>query len=142
MLEKVLADITLSPIVTVRSGIPFTLRIGTDVNGDTHALYDRPFQAARNTGRGAKFAAFNMRLNKQFYIDRDNGTRVEFIVEGANLLNRTNFTSVNDVIGRTSPLLFGPFDQEGSSDLSRTTPLGFTSAAPGRQIQFGLKIAF
>lgn len=83
-----------------------------------------------------------MRLNKQFYIDRDQGTRVEFIVEGANLLNKTNFTSVNDVIGRTSPLLFGPFDQEGTSDLPRTSPLGYTSAAAGRQIQFGLKIAF
>ena len=142
VLEKILADVTLSPIVTVRSGIPFTLRIGTDVNGDTHALYDRPFLASRNSGRGAKFAAFNMRLGKQFYIDRDQDTRIEFIVEGANLFNRTNFTSVNDVIGRSSPLLFGPFDQEGSSDIPRTSPLGFTSAAPGRQIQFGLKIAF
>ena len=142
LLEKIFADITLSPIFTARSGIPFTLRIGTDVNGDTHALYDRPYRAARNTGRGAKFVSLNMRLNKQFYISRDNSTRVEFIVEGANLLNRTNFTSVNDVIGRTSPLVFGPFDLGGSSNIPRTSPLGFTSAAPGRQIQFGLKIAF
>ena len=142
LFEKIFADITLSPIFTARSGIPFTLRIGTDVNGDTHALYDRPYRAARNTGRGAKFVSLNLRLNKQFYINRDSSTRVEFIVEGANLLNRTNFTSVNDVIGRTSPLLFGPFDVGGTSSLPRTSPLGFTSAAPGRQIQFGLKIAF
>lgn len=142
LFERALADISLSPIIFARSGIPFTLRIGTDVNGDTHALYDRPYLAARNTGRGGNFVSFNLRLNKQFYINRDQGTRVEFIVEGANLLNRTNFTSVNDVIGRSSPLLFGPFDQEGTSDLPRTSPLGFTSAAAGRQIQFGLKIAF
>ncbi len=100
LFERALADISLSPIIFARSGIPFTLRIGTDVNGDTHALYDRPFRAARNTGRGANFVSLNLRLNKQFYINRDQGTRVEFIVEGANLLNRTNFTSVNDVIGR------------------------------------------
>jgi len=141
-LARAFADISISPIFFARSGIPFTLRIGTDVNGDTHALYDRPFGAARNTGRGDKFISANLRINKQFYIDRDRGIRVEFITEAANLFNRTNFTSVNDVIGRNSPLLFGPYDQEGSSDIPRTSPLGFTSAAAGRQIQFGLKFAF
>ncbi|HXG93604.1 MAG TPA: TonB-dependent receptor [Blastocatellia bacterium] len=142
ILARALADVTISPIVFARSGIPFTLRIGTDVNGDTHALYDRPFRASRNTGRGDNFVSANLRVSKQFYVNRDRGVRIEFISEASNLFNRVNFTSVNDVIGRTSPLLFGPFKQHGSKDIPRTSPLGFTSAAPGRQIQFGLKMAF
>jgi carboxypeptidase family protein len=142
LIARAFADMTVSPIVFIRSGIPFTLRIGTDVNGDTHALYDRPFRASRNSGRGDNFASLDLRVNKQFYIKRDSGVRVELIAEASNLLNHTNFTSVNDVIGRISPFLFGPFDLKGSQRIPRTLPLGFTSAAPGRQIQFGLKIAF
>jgi hypothetical protein len=99
----------------------------------------------------------NLRINKQFYINRDSGLRVEFIVEGQNLLNQTNFLSVNDVVcspgvnpaninpafpGCDARLLFGPYNVRGSKNIARTSPLGFTSAAPGRQIQFGLKVAF
>jgi hypothetical protein len=143
--------------VFVRSGIPFTLRIGRDVNGDAHSLYDRPFFASRNTGRGDTFSSFDLRINKQFYINRDSGTRIEFIVEGQNLFNVTNFLAVNDVVcspgvdpthvdprfpGCDAQLLFGPFNVKGSKNISRNSPLGFNSALPGRQIQFGLKIAF
>jgi len=150
-------DLTLSPIVFARSGIPFTLRIGRDANGDAHSLYDRPFGASRNTGRGDTFASVNLRINKQFYINRDSGLRVEFIVEGQNLLNQTNFLAVNDVVcspgvnpanvnplfpGCDARLLFGPYNVRGSKNISRNSPLGFNSALPGRQIQFGLKVAF
>jgi hypothetical protein len=142
ILARAFADITLSPIVFMRSGIPFTIRIGRDVNGDNHSLYDRPFGAARNTGRGDNFYSFDMRLMKKFFINRDSGVRVDFLVEGTNLLNRTNFSSVFDVFGTDPRFLFGPFNLRGSRDIPRNSPLGFSSAFAGRQIQFGLKVAF
>lgn len=141
-LSRAFADITISPIVFLRSGIPFTYRIGTDVNGDTHTTYDRPFLASRNSGKGERFFSVNLRLNKQFYIARDSGLRLEFIAEGTNLLNRTNFLAVNDVIGVNSPFVFGPFDMSGDRTKAPTQPFGFTDAAAARRIQFGLKVAF
>ncbi len=141
-LSRALADITVSPIVFLRSGIPFTLRIGTDVNGDTHGTYDRPFLASRNTGKGANFYSADLRLSKQFYINRDSGFRVEFVSEVTNLFNRANFLSVNDVIGPNSPFLSGPFNLEGSKSIDRTSPLGYDAVAGSRQFQFALKIAF
>ncbi len=146
-ISRALADITLSPIVFLRSGIPFTLRIGRDVNGDTYVTYDRVLYAARNTGLGPSFYNTNLRLTKLFFLRKDRGLRVEFIAEATNLFNQTNFLSVNDVVGADPVLLArllqgGPYNLKGDRTLPRTAPLGFTSAASARQFQFGLKLVF
>jgi hypothetical protein len=71
-------------------------------------------------------------------------------VEATNLLNRANFLRVNDVVcgtvaqpgfisGCDPKFLFGPFDFRGDRGLPPTAPLGFVTAAPARQFQFGLK---
>ncbi len=140
--SRALADITLSPIVFLRSGIPFTLRAGRDINGDSHSTYDRPFLAARNTGLGEGFSAVNLRLSKDFYVRRDKGTKVEFITEASNLLNHTNFLAVNDVVGTDPKYLFGPFNLKGDRSLASTSPLGFTAASDARRVQLGLRVAF
>src|SRR5262249_41515398 len=67
--SRVLSDLTVSPIVFLRSGFPFTLYLGTDVNGDSNAS-DRPFYVPRNSGIGPKFYSTNLRLNKRFYFQR------------------------------------------------------------------------
>src|SRR6202043_1223502 len=64
---RALAGVTVSPIVFLRSGIPFTVLLGADVNGDSHTA-DRPFWAARNTGSGANFYGVNVRVSKPFAI--------------------------------------------------------------------------
>jgi hypothetical protein len=139
---RAFADVVISPIGQIRTGIPFTIRIGRDTNGDTHGVYDRPYFAARNTGRGDWFKSLNLRVNKQFYIKRESGLRTEFIMDITNLTNRVNFLSVNDVFGSDPTVLFGRYNLKGSRDIPPTSPGGFNSAAPGRQVQFGLKIAF
>jgi hypothetical protein len=141
-LARAFADMTLSPIGNIRTGIPFTVRIGRDVNGDTHGTYDRPYFAARNTGRGDYFYNLSIRVNKQFFINRESGVRAELITEITNLFNRVNFLSVNDVFGTDPQFLFGPYNLKGSRRIAPTSPLGFNSALPGRQVQFGLKMAF
>ncbi len=151
-LARAFADITLSPIVSLRSGIPFSILMGADTNGDTHGVYDRPFYAPRNSASGANFYNADIRLNKEFFVSREKGWRVEFIVEATNLFNHTNFISVQNNLSALSPAnvfgtdrskyLLGPFNLHGDRSLAQTSFLGFNSAADARRIQFGLKIAF
>ncbi len=137
---------TLAPILQMRSGVPFSIRVPSAINStppNGHDLYARPWYVERNTGIGPDYYAFNMRLTKDFYIDRERGLKLQAIVEGTNLLNHTNFSSVNDIFSPGDPfLLTGPFNVTGNKSLSPTDPLGFTSAFPGRQLQFGLQFAF
>jgi hypothetical protein len=138
----ILGDISVAPIISARSGIPFTARVGRDVNGDNRPQNDRPFAAARNTGIGPNFMSVDLRITKPFYFNRDRGLRAEFVAEGTNLLNQTNFLAVNDVIGSDPALLRGPFNFRGDKSKLPTQPLGFTAASPPRRVQFGLKVAF
>jgi hypothetical protein len=142
--SRMFADMTFSPILHMRSGIPFTLRVPGAANGTLgHNLYARPWYVERNTGIGPDFYDFDARIAKAFYINRDNGFKCEFIAEGTNLLNHTNFSSVNDQFSPGDPLLLtGPFNVQGNKNLAPSSSLGFTSAFPGRQIQFGLKLAW
>ena len=153
LIARALADITLSPIVTLRSGFPFNLFIGRDVNGDLNTS-DRPFYAPRNSGVGENFHSVDLRMSKRFYLRRDaEGPRVEFIAEATNLFNHVNYLRVNDVVCGTAAqpgfingcdpkFLTGPFDFRGIPGLPPTAPLGFVAAAPPRQFQFGLKFEF
>src|SRR4029079_4820525 len=96
--ERIVSDITISPIVTWRSGFPFNLYIGRDVNGDLNTT-DRPYHAPRNSGIGENFYSFDLRFSKQFYLrSESDGPSVEFIVEVTNLLNHVNFLRVNDIV--------------------------------------------
>jgi hypothetical protein len=142
--SRILADMAFSPIVHMHSGLPFTIRVPGAANGTLgHTLYARPWYISRDTGIGPAFYDFDARVAKTFFINRDSGLRCDFIVEGTNLLNHTNFSSVNDQFSPNDPLLFtGPFNVKGNKNFSPASPLGFTSAFPGRQIQFGLKLVF
>ena len=149
-MSRALSNITLSPIITLRSGFPFNLFIGRDVNGDLNTT-DRPFYAPRNSGVGENFYSVDLRMSKLFYFGQNaEGPRVEFIVEATNLINHVNYLRVNDVVCGTTAqpgfingcdpkFLTGPFNFRGIPGLPPTAPLGFVTAAPARQFQFGLK---
>jgi hypothetical protein len=163
-LSSILADITLSPIVTLRSGLPFSVRTPSlinKINGQTlDNNYAMPFGASRDSNRGAPFYSFDLNFQKALYINRERGVRLNVIVQGTNLLNRANFNKVNDVfdlngipangIVQTARgpvnLLTGPFNGlhgvKPTSSSQLTQPLFFSSADQPRQIQFGLKLAF
>lgn len=140
--KTIWSDIQFSPIVSARTGIPFTGRMGRDVNGDNRPQNDRPFAEGRNTGLGPNFFGVDARITKQFWINRESGLRVDFVVESTNLLNKTNFLAVNDIIGNDPALVAGPYNFKGDKSRLATQPLGFTAAADPRRIQFGLRIAF
>ncbi|HZD94457.1 MAG TPA: TonB-dependent receptor [Candidatus Sulfotelmatobacter sp.] len=143
---RALSGFQLSPIFRYNSGHPFNLLAGTDVNGDRHSTNDRPVGAARNTGQGPDFAAFDMRVTRRFKMgERAN---LQILMEGFNLFNRTNYASVNNIVGPRFDLTqgFSTFNVHGTAINAATnsiaTPLVFTSAFPMRQLQFGVRVGF
>lgn len=171
-LFKALADISVAPVVTIRSGLPFsirtpslqnqvsllnpakpTLQSGLDTNFAT------PFGVSRDTLRGAPYASTDLRLTKSIFVNRDRGLKVSFVAEGINIFNRVNFNKVSDQFdingfsnnvqlanGQTLNLFNGPFT--GLHGIKPTNinqvqlPLSYASADLPRLIQFGLRFGF
>jgi hypothetical protein len=159
LLSRVFADISLSPSIFIRSGIPFTLRTGTDINGDTRGGTDRLFSIGRNTGLGPNYRSVNLRLSKMFRFKADSPMRIELSADGSNLFNRTNFAAVNEIIPvtvsaagvLTFPTALSEADYNAGTvrlsgrrdrDFRKGDPLSFTSAFNPRQILLGVKFAF
>ena len=167
--NTILADISLSPIVTWRSGLPFSVRTPSlanlvTVNPVTHVAqlqtgldqnYAMPFGASRDGNRGPAYATTDLTLKKAFFINRDRGVHVDLIATGTNVFNRVNFTRVSDVFDNGLPLattgqpfdrINGPFTGlhgvKPTSPNQITQPLSFSAAAAARQLQFGLKLSF
>jgi len=147
-----LKDFVFSPIFTAGSGRPFNLLIGTDTDGDSRLYNDRPALAGRNTGRGEPYYNFDMRRARRCFAREQRYLEVTF--EAFNLFNYTNFNGINNVVGTscvanfpTNPNCAGatnviPINARGIKGVSPTAPLGFTSAAPARQLQFGVRYNF
>ncbi len=138
----IFSNFQLAPIFRYNSGHPFNLLAGADLNGDRHSTNDRPIGAARNTGLGPDYMDFDMRITRRFKMgDRAD---LQILAEGFNLANRTNYASVNNLVG---PKVFGnTFNVHGvavdPTTTSVATPLVFTSAFPMRQLQLGIRIGF
>ena len=147
-----LKDFVFAPIFTAGSGRPFNLLIGTDTNNDSRLYNDRPALAGRNTGKGAPYYSFDMRLARRFFAKEQRYLELTF--EAFNLFNHVNYNGINNVVGTacvanfaTNPNCAGastviPINARGSNQVSPTSPLGFTSAAPSRQLQFGVRYNF
>jgi len=137
-----LSGFQLSPVFQYHSGHPFNLLAGGAVNGNNHITNERPIGDPRDTGLGPNYIDFDARLTWQHKI----GERGSLILtaEGFNIANHTNYASVNNEV---NPLFgfqpgFTTFNVHGSAALSPTTPLGFTSALPKREIQLGCRFNF
>jgi outer membrane receptor protein involved in Fe transport len=142
-LDHVLADWVVSPIFVAGSGRPFNLLLGFDANNDGRSQSDRPFAAGRNTGLGEPFYSFDLRVARRFTFDEHKYLELTF--EAFNLFNHTNLLGINNVVG-SLPIdrLRELASETASGDLSKapTQPLGFTSAAAPRQLQFGVRFNF
>ena len=135
--SRLLSGFQLSPIVTYNSGHPFNLLAGADINGDNHFTNDRPPGAGRNTGLGPNYVSFDMGVSRVFkFGDRYS---LQFLAEGFNTSNRTNYASVNNIVGAS---FAPPFNVHGTAAVSPSQPRGFTAAFPKREIQLGVRFDF
>jgi hypothetical protein len=123
--RRVVKDFQLSYIFSYASALPFNPLTGNDRNFDTN-FNDRPAGVARNTGRGFDFASLDLRLSRKFHFTEQVG--LEAIVEGFNVLNRSNFQIPNNIYGT---------GQTPLPSFGRTT-----AASDSRQIQLGLRLSF
>jgi hypothetical protein len=100
----------------------------------------RPDGAGRNIGHGPSFFTADMRLSRRFPLPYREQLALEFIAEGFNLLNRTNFRRLNNTVGNiTVEQLPQPLVGVRGTP---TEPLSFLSAYDPRQFQFALKVHF
>jgi hypothetical protein len=135
--NRILSGFELAPVITYNSGHPFNLLAGADINGDNHFTNDRPPGAPRNSGLGPNYVNFNMRLSRSFKFGEDRVLRLT--AEGFNITNRTNYSSVNNIVGAAFE---PPFNVHGTAAVSPSQPLGYTAAFPKREVQLGIRFEF
>jgi hypothetical protein len=144
--SRILRGFQLSPVFTYNSAHPFNLLAGADINGDGHFTNDRPPGDGRNTGIGASYYDFDMRLSRSIRL-REKAS-LTFTAEAFNLANRTNYATVNNIVGAA---FAPPFNVHGikpgtvlsdGTVVSPSTPLGFTAAFPKREVQLGVRLTF
>jgi len=168
--HSILADISMAPIVTWRSGLPFSIRTpslanvaigpGLPLQTGQDQNYAMPFGATRDQNRGPAYTTTDLTVKKSFFINRDRAVHMDLSVTGTNIFNRVNFNKVSDqfdvggipasgiVQTADGPLnLFtGPFTGlhgvKPTSVNQITQPLFFSGADLPRQLQFGLKLVF
>jgi hypothetical protein len=129
-----------SPIASANSFRPFNVLTGVDNVGDGETTTHRPLGLGRNVGIGPNYFSIDTRLSRQFRFGKDSPVKAEVIAECFNILNRTNFQAVNDIVGDI-PLSALPTRIVGTR-ASPTTPLAYTAAYDPRQFQFGVRISF
>lgn len=134
-------NIQASTILTAASGRPFTPLAGADVNGDGDGgafpsdrarrnPADPTSSVGRNSGTMEKQIIVDARLSKKFTIHGD--VALEAIFEVFNLLDRANFSEINNIFGR------GAFPDAPQNPLYGR----YEQALAPRQIQLAAKLSF
>jgi TonB dependent receptor len=143
--DKVLNGWQLSPIVSAYSGVPYTPGItgshpaATTAGGQNGSGGSSRFAfVPRNSFRLPKIVNFDMRLSRRFRFSES--MALEVLVEGFNLMNRTQVTVLNTTIYRTGGTAAAP-------TLTFVPAYGSVTQAGGflfreRQVQMGVRFQF
>jgi len=139
-------QVQFSTIVTAASGRPYTPLAGVDLNGDgdggafpSDRARTNPADPSTSVRRNSEVMKSQLvvdtRLSKRFMFGGHRA--VEGIVDVFNLLNRANYTEINNIFGA------GAFPGSPLKDAQGRVTYGtYTEALPGRQIQLAAKIVF
>jgi hypothetical protein len=112
-------------VLSLSSGVPYTITTGRDDNHDGRAS-DRPPGVPRNSSQGFGAVNLDVRLSREVKLtgsDKDEAPSLDVALEAFNVLNRVNFTNV---VGNLSSPFFGQ-------------PV---AAAPARRLQLRLEFKF
>jgi hypothetical protein len=139
-------QVQFSTIVTAASGRPFTPLAGVDLNGDgdggafpSDRARTNPADASTSVKRNSEAMKnqfiVDTRLSKRFTFNGRKG--IEAIFDVFNLLDRTNFTEINNIFGT------GAFPSTPQKDAAGRVTYGtYTEALAGRQMQLAVKLTF
>jgi Carboxypeptidase regulatory-like domain/TonB dependent receptor-like, beta-barrel len=116
-------------VITAASGLPVDPLTGVDNNGDTY-LADRPVGFGRDSFRGPAQASVDLSVMKEIVLRRE--MRLQFRVDAFNVLNDSNFVTLNDIYGNAAAPV-----------ASFLAPIaGLANTDPGRQVQLGARFLF
>jgi hypothetical protein len=139
-------NVQLSAIVTAASGRPFNPLAGADLNGDADggafpsdrartSPADPASSVGRNSGTMKSQVTVDARLGKKIRFGER--AALDVFVEAFNLLDRTNFSEINNIFGR------GAFPGQPQTDAQGRVTYGlYEQALPPRQIQLAAKLSF
>ncbi|MGB8522885.1 MAG: TonB-dependent receptor, partial [Candidatus Acidiferrales bacterium] len=96
-IHSILRNFTMSNIVTLQTGRPFTVFVGFDANGDTNPVTDRVGNLGRNTYVGDPLYSWDMRISRYFQLRER--LRLDLMFDAFDLLNRPNVDEVTSVYG-------------------------------------------
>jgi outer membrane receptor protein involved in Fe transport len=96
-IHSILRNFSMSSIVTLQTGRPFTMFVGFDANGDTNPVTDRVGNLGRNTYYGDPLYSWDLRISRYFQIRER--LRLDLMVDAFDLLNRPNVDEVTSVYG-------------------------------------------
>jgi outer membrane receptor protein involved in Fe transport len=96
-IHSILRNFSMSSIVTLQTGRPFTMFVGFDANGDTNPVTDRVGNLGRNTYYGDPLYSWDLRISRYFQIRER--LRLDLMLDAFNLLNRPNVDEVTSVYG-------------------------------------------
>jgi hypothetical protein len=137
--HRYLSDWTFSSTAIAHSFQPFNILTGDDNVGDGQVTTHRPVGLGRDAGIGPNFFSVDARLMRTLRLKRERST-LTITLDAFNVLNRTNFQSVNNIVGDL-PLSALPKRLVGQRS-DPTLPFSFTAANDPRQIQLGAKLSF
>jgi hypothetical protein len=139
-------QVQFSTIITAASGRPYTPLAGVDLNGDGDGgafpsdrartnPADPSTSVARNSQTMKSQLIVDTRLSKRFNLR--GRWSVDGIVDVFNLLNRANYTEINNIFGT------GAFPNAPQKDAQGRVTYGtYTESLPGRQIQLAARLIF
>ena len=125
VLNRPLAGIEVAFVMAAATGVPFNVVAGSDLNNDT-TNNDRPPGVSRNSARQPSTATLDLRVSRSFRLGARQ--RAEILLDGFNVLDRTNVLAVNNTFGTGA----APLPAFGRPTL----------AAEGRELQLGVRWSF
>ncbi|MBI4850914.1 MAG: TonB-dependent receptor [Acidobacteria bacterium] len=137
--NPLLRDFSLSTVVTLESGKPYNLIVGSDfdMNGDFPPS-DRPLGISRNAGITPGFANVDLRLTRLFKLNEK--VKIKLTLDTLNLFNKVNISNFNSIF---PPDKLGRFNLPRKKDGRFIVPKErFLNAFSSRQLQFGVNIIF
>jgi outer membrane receptor protein involved in Fe transport len=152
--RALLSDYTLSSIVQLQSGTPYSAIVGNDPNRDGNRANDRLPGTLRNQFTTPAVYQLDARITRN--ISFNESMRVRLILEAFNVFNRANVVTVNNTFYNLTtlavplPLPVGGFRLDPPNPVSAFgTPRSFSSPASGtttfatpRQLQLAIKFDF
>jgi hypothetical protein len=138
-----LSNYTLSSIIQLQSGSPYSALVGNDPNNDGNRANDRLPGTVRNQFTTPSVFQVDARVTRDIHFSES--MRLRLVLEAFNVFNRANVVTVNNTFFNLSGTALVPPSATTAFGTPRTFSLpasGTTTFATPRQLQLAIKFDF